>query len=852
MFRILIENIKGAIEIKQQEKKLFRLLFLHSFLIGLSGSLFFVEASHSFILKISIADMPSAYIVSGIAGYLLIRLFKWLQKKFGVIRSFELILLIFSVSMLLLYMGRVELGNNIFYAKALAYTGFVLMFAFATLLAVGFAGICLMIFNLSQSKRLLALLGTGEIMASILGYLIIPILVKAMGSSIYLLLLSAFFSLLSIWPIRKVGAGKGPAVAVTPKVIVQPVKFNLAFIGKNPFILYLSLTTLFSIISVYFIDYSYLVSVRYFSQTTGVEIATIVAMLFSIIKTGELFFSFFSSNIVASTGMKTAVLALPYLLIFGCVMAVFSVIFFNASPVFMIFFLFINKFTDRVIRKGVTIPSMKIMFQINSPGERVQLQNNIDGVISQLSTIVCGAMLMGVCFFVSTADAYKFLTATTLVCLVVFIVFLFMSSRLFHIYKGRIQEYLRSKHVLTPAVKKETVSIQYTPGDTANAADPAIPGKLESLLHNTDLSDKLKLRELICYYNPSAEAYIHFNDAGGEAEFIRKITKLYFDNQNIFSRSLIISYFLCLDFTRQLVFFKDTHRISPLRLRSYFLKGLCSGSHTIPASEVFGFMELTSQCVNEILWTEAAINDLEAPGERRVVNQLKAHKAELTNLLLYLLQLLHDKKSVQLITDILNKKDRSEEDILFAVELLENILRPELKKMILPVFEPISFTGRRKKLGRIFFAAELSEEERLQDILMHDFNVVDNYTKQLALEALREIDPGKTAIKAFTESRISNLKAIADSSVSEKTSLDTFLQKDKIVTQLGRLLSLDRVDRSNITRWGIYDDKHRFSKGKAEHHFENNTAKMVIDPSMNRYVEVDLLAMVLLHKIKPA
>ncbi|MES2373040.1 MAG: hypothetical protein V4557_10715 [Bacteroidota bacterium] len=846
MFRNLVENIKGSIEIRQQEKKLFRLLFLHSFLIGLSSSLFFVEASRSFIVKISIADMPSAYIVSGLTGYLLIRLFKSLQKKFGVIRSFELILFIFSASMLLLYFGRVEFGNNIFYAKALAYTGFVLMFAFATLFAVGFAGICLMIFNLSQSKRLLALLGTGEIMASIIGYLVIPILVKIMGDSIYLLLLSAFFSLISIWPIRKVGIEKGPAVAVIPKALVKAPKFNLAFIGKNPFILYLSLTTLFSIISVYFIDYSYLISVRYFSQTTGVEIATIVAMLFSIIKTGELFFSFFSSSIVASTGMKTAVLALPYLLIFGCIMAVFSVLFFNASPVFMIFFLFINKWTDRVIRKGVTAPSMKIMFQINSPDERVQLQNNIDGVISQLSTIVCGAMLMGVCFFVSTADPYQFLTATTLVCLVVFIIFLFMTSCLFHIYKNRIQEYLRSKHVITPPTKKETASVNYVPGNETAA------GKIEILLNEVDLSDRNKIREMICYYNPSAEAYIHFNNEGTESEFIRKITKLYFDNQNIFSRVLIISYFLCLDFSTQLIFFKDTYRISSLRLRSYFLKGLCSAPDTIATSEIFSFMELISQCVNEILWTEAAINDLEAPGERQIVIQLKAHKTELTNLLLYLLQLLHDKKSVQLVADMLNKKERSEEDILFAVELLENILRSELKKMILPVFEPISFISRRNKLNKIFFAVELSGEERLQDILMHDFNVVDSYTKQLALEALREMDPSKTTVKAFSESRISNLKAIADSSDSEKTAKDNFLQKNEIVTQLCRLLSLDRLDCSNVTRWGIHEANPVFLKNKTDHHFANNTIKIPIDISLNKYVEVDLLAIALLYKIKIA
>jgi hypothetical protein len=847
MFGNIVSHIRNAIEIRQQERKLFRLLFMHSFLIGLSSSLFFVEASRNFIQKISIADMPSAYIISGFAGYLLIRLFKLLQKKMGVIKSFEWILLIFSACMILLYVGRVLFDSNVFVGKTLAYLGFVLMFAFATLFAVGFAGICLFIFNLSQSKRLLALLGTGEIMASILGYLIIPVLVKLMGASIYLLILSAVFSLISILPIHKVFLEKGRGAGSVVKSAAPPVKFNLAFIWKNPFILYLSLTTLFSIITVYFIDYSYLISVRYFSQSTGVEVATIVAMIFSIIKTGELFFSFFSSSIVASTGMKTAVLLLPYLLIFGAVMGIVSVVFFSATPVFMLFFLFLNKWTDRVIRKGVTIPSMKVMFQLNSPEERVQLQNNIDGVISQLSTIICGALLMGLSFFVDTSDSNSFLHATTIVCLVVFIVFLLISSRLFQIYKIRVQDYLRSKKPVNPdAEKLETAEISVADQAGQLTADPALTGKLNNLLKGTDLSDKRQIIQLICYYNPSAEPYAHFLDenTGTEDEFIRKITKIYFDNQHIFSRYLIIAYFLCLDFPRRVSFFKDVYHVSPLGLRIFFLKGLCRSEANIQASDAFYFMELTRQVVNEILWTETAISDLEGEQTKTLVEQLAIHLGTLTNGLLYLLQLLHDKKSVSLISEIINKKDRTEEDLLFAVELLENIILPELKKTVLPVFEPISSANRRSKLRAFFFVAEMGREDRLQDILMHDFNMVDMYTKQLTLEVLQEIDPGQRAVKAFSESRIDHLKKTAAGLADE-----AYQRKNKIIAGLCSMLSLDRIDQVNVLRWAVTENVLSFSKAKSNASADMTT-RISIDGSVNHFIEIDLLSLVISDKIR--
>jgi len=104
MVRNFLEKIKTFIEIKQSEKKLFQILFVHSFFVGLSLAFFFVEASRSFIQKVNISEMPLAYVISGLTGYILIRIFKRLQKNFGMFRSFELIILLFSVLMVFLFL----------------------------------------------------------------------------------------------------------------------------------------------------------------------------------------------------------------------------------------------------------------------------------------------------------------------------------------------------------------------------------------------------------------------------------------------------------------------------------------------------------------------------------------------------------------------------------------------------------------------------------------------------------------------------------------------------------------------------------------------------------------------------
>ena len=140
--KITFDQIKNVVNIKQSEKKIFLRLFLHSFLLGVAYSFFLVETSKVFILKVSISEIPIAYIISGVIGLLLINIFKKAQNKIGEIKSYELIILIFFISSLIIYCGQVYLTNIDFLIKLFAYLGFAMIFAFLTLFNVGFAGIC--------------------------------------------------------------------------------------------------------------------------------------------------------------------------------------------------------------------------------------------------------------------------------------------------------------------------------------------------------------------------------------------------------------------------------------------------------------------------------------------------------------------------------------------------------------------------------------------------------------------------------------------------------------------------------------------------------------------------------------
>lgn len=833
--KISLEKFRSVIDIKQSEKTIFSKLFIHSFLIGIANSFFLVETSKVFITKVSISEIPIAYIISGVIGLLLINLFKRTQNKFGQIISYELIIYIFLTCCLFIYLGQLFVVDSKFFIQFIAYLGFALIFAFLTLFNVGFAGICSSVFNFSQSKRLIGLLGIGEVIASIIGFLLVPLIVDFTGNSNSLLIFTMIFSLFSILPIRKIFKDTG-----NKKIIAKNTNttnsFNINYVIKNPFVFYLSLTTLFSIATLYFVDYSYLISVRNFSSIAKIETTTIVATLFCIIKTGELLFSIFSSNIISKIGMKKAGLLLPNLLIIGSALCLVAIIFFSGSPIFIIIFLFINKWIERVIRKSITVPARKVMYQINTPEDRTFLQNNIDGTMMQVSTIISGITLFLLCSYTSVSNYNFFLQIISIFNFLIFVSFLFFSIKLFKNYQTQIRQFLNNSY------KQSNINI-----DSNSISNNQI---LNEISNEIDFSNNDSLLTLIAYYNPTSSSSLNISKSNNSKDEIifKMISRLYYDNHNYFSRAAIISYVLNIDFDKKLIFLKDNINITPLKLRIYLLEKISCDEITIPEAYSFFITELINNTIQEILWTEASINDLIIFTDLDISIQLNSHRKDLVNLLLNILKLTHETNSINIVKNIINNPELSEEDSFFVCELLENILKPELKENIIPIFEPITFQARKNKCKRQFYISSLSVNERLADILMHDFNILDSYIKQLVIELLHNQNIDNNLINAFRSSQISNLK-IASNVNTELKGVFTN-KKIAISNNLSKYFSFDNTSNSILLRWIFRDNlvtrKNNNIENILSSTYKSSLLSMGIEDELITELNIDLVAPILL------
>jgi hypothetical protein len=848
--KITFDQIINIVNIKQSERKIFLKLFLHSFLIGVANSFFLVETSKVFIFKVSISEIPIAYIISGIIGLLLIYIYKKAQTKIGEIRSYELLIFLFFISSLIIYGGQVYFKDVEVLIKLFAYLGFAMIFAFLNLFNVGFAGVCFSIFNFSQSKRLLGLLGIGEVVASIIGFLVAPLIVRITGNSNLLLLLAMLFSLISIFPIRSIHNEKGDNVDVLASS-VSTMKFNISYIVNNPYVLYLSLTTLFSMAALYFVDYSYLISVRSFSSLYGIETTAIVGYLFCFIKTGELIFSLFTYNIISKIGMKQSGLILPNLLLVVSGLCFMSILLFFSNPVFIIVFLFMNKCVERIVRKTISAPARKVMFQINTPEERIFLQNNIDGVMMQVSTIISGLLLLFVCFFYKADNYNGFIQIISVVNFIIFLLFLVFSIMLFKNYQNQIHKFLNSTYSLL--TKKE--AIFSVSENTKSNEVPVINGIniLNELSKEIDFKDKKSLLTLIAYYNPSSTNNLIFSNKNIESEdtLLKVISRLYIENQNYFSRFSIISYIFNLEYEQKFIFFKEVIHITPIKLRIYFLNHFESENKSIPESQLYFLNEQINLTIKEIFWTDSCIDDLKEYNEHELVIRLELHRQELSNMLLSFVELNHDKNSVIIVKNIINKSDLSEEDLFFVCELLDNILLPELKSIVIPVFEPTALSIKKSKLSNNFFFLSMTSIDRITDILMHDFNLIDSYTKQLALNLLKNIKPDHVAIKAFESSRIVNL-SIEAKYLDEKISEHAIQQLDFSKT-ICQYFLFDKNCQSIFQRWIFRENKFSVYKSelvdKQSTIYNSKLQSIGISNLLECDFKLDLVAIILLNKL---
>jgi len=441
--------------LKSEETTKFSLLFFHSFFVGLFVAFYFVQANAVFIKNYGSDELPMAYIIAGIAGYLTTAIYSALQKRIKSKNLFFGALLF----MLVVTVGvRLALGSVD--DKYLSYFAFIWAWPFISLVGIEAGGLAIKLLNLIQIKRLFGLINMGGVIASILGYLIIPVIAKIIGTN-YNLLVIAAVSLAIGMVLLILIYRKFPENAPNAEEKAEAKKENNSFkeLLKDKYFRLIFAAAALSMTVIYVTDFGFLAGIKAHTDTIFVEegsVSRFLALVFAGLKVGELIISYFSSRILSRYGVKLGLTVMPIVLTLIVIISAFVGFTSGTATILFLVLMTLNKSMERILRRGLDDPAFNILYQPLPSSLQLAVQTKV-GVVMQFAIGIAGAILLLIKFILDTGDGFK-LEYFSLFFIPILVAWTFVAWRLYKAYKRKLREVLRE---LSKKKQREASKYQY-------------------------------------------------------------------------------------------------------------------------------------------------------------------------------------------------------------------------------------------------------------------------------------------------------------------------------------------------------------------------------------------------------
>ncbi|MBI5220049.1 MAG: hypothetical protein HY958_14070 [Bacteroidia bacterium] len=409
------------------------LLILQSFFLGIFYGSFDIAASALFLEAYPASMLPKAFVISGVAGLVLTTIYTKLQTKIPFAKLALLNLIAVTLITFLLRIGYFYTGS-----KWLPFLILVMMGPLNIIALLGFWGVAGRMFSLRQGKRLFGLIDSGQVFGIIVSCYTIPVILLLSFSTKNLLYVCSSSILLAL--AVQVIISRKFILTDAQKNTTQDQKKNEHFFSflKNRFIVYMAVFVVLSMISAFFIYYSFLsvTNIKYpdskdLAKFLGVFTGTL--MIFSFI-----FKTFLYSKIMQTYNLRISLLILPSLLIILSLLAVLIGITFGYTAEtagFILFFLLISlsRLFSRSLKESIEAPSFKILYLSLDPGIRYDIQARIDGVVNEFAALFSGILLavLGMLSFIQPIHY-------TYILIVLLIVWIVITLRLYKEYQASL------------------------------------------------------------------------------------------------------------------------------------------------------------------------------------------------------------------------------------------------------------------------------------------------------------------------------------------------------------------------------------------------------------------------------
>jgi len=483
-----VKSPLAALNVKPEEQLQVLLMLGTGFFMGIFIATYQVTAESLFINKLS-DQLDKAFLISGILGIAATLLFSLAQNriKFTTL-TISSILSIVIISMTIYYLYHFadeRLHNFVLFAM------FCLIGPITAVLLLCYWGIFGRLFNFKQSKRIIGWIDTGQLVAALLAYFIIPLTARFFpDTSNYLIICNV--SILCSLACLLIISTRFSLTKNNPADFEASVRTETKFsrIFKDKYVVLLSLFIVISMVTYVLNQYSFqnLINRQYPDQR---DLTNFLAYFNGAIYVlSFLMQTYVNDKIISNYGLRVSLYVLPVVVgVFAIGTFITGSVFgysLDTSPTtFIFFFLFIalTRLFNGMIKDSLENPVFKLLFIPIDNRYRFGIQAKVEGVVNEVGRLVAGILI----FSFAILPFFKVIWIPMLIILLCG-AYLFIVTRLHNGYKGKIREKLESTDF-----HQDKLEIGYA----------QVTARLEGLLSNQDTSKAVFSLRLLEKINPA-------------------------------------------------------------------------------------------------------------------------------------------------------------------------------------------------------------------------------------------------------------------------------------------------------------------------------------------------------------
>src|SRR5882762_7109330 len=478
--------------VKTEEEGQVRSMLATGFFMGIFMATYQVTAESLFINRLkdnhlAYYQLGNAILASGILGIVSTALFSYAQNRvrFSVLTIVSILtIVLISTGLYVLY----HLGSDEQH-MAVLFAMFSLIGPITAVLLLCYWGVFGRLFNFKQSKRIIGWIDTGQLIAQILAYFVIPLTsglfldtsnylivcnVSILCSLVFIIIIFARFTLTKNDP------------SEFDDTVRKETSFSRIF--KDRYVILLSTFLIVSMIMNVFSQFSFqtLLNQKYPDQRV---LTNFLAYFMGAIYLVSLFMQTFVNDIILSNyGIKVSLFVVPVVvgvfvigsLLVGTLLGLSTV---SANFVFFFLFVALTRLFNGTLRDSLENPVFKLLFIPIDNRYRFGIQAKVEGVVNESGRLIAGLFI----FLVVLIPYFQIIWVPVFILLLVG-VYILVTSQLYTGYKNKIRSKLEHSDT-----QQDKLEIGFT----------QITSRLENLLVGDNTSKAVFSFKLLEKINPA-------------------------------------------------------------------------------------------------------------------------------------------------------------------------------------------------------------------------------------------------------------------------------------------------------------------------------------------------------------